>query len=84
MIIAYTLGGAFVFTYAGVMQTRSVGGFSRVETRSRCYVCGKRKSSRLRGGTPWRYDGNASCMSEQTVILVLETSLGDERPNNKL
>ncbi len=37
----------------------------------------------LRGGTPWRYDGKASCMSKQTVILVLETSLDDEHPYNK-
>ncbi len=28
--------------------------------------------ARLSGGTPWRYDGKASCMSKQTVILVLE------------
>ncbi len=37
----------------------------------------------LSGGTPWRYDGKASCMSKQTVILVLEVSLGDEHPYNK-
>ncbi len=25
---------------------------------------------RLRGGTPWRYDGKASCMSKQIVTLL--------------
>ncbi len=38
---------------------------------------------RLSGGTPWRYDGKASCVSKQIVILVLETTLDDEHPYNK-
>ncbi len=29
------------------------------------------------------WDGKASCMSKQTVILVLETRLDDEHPYNK-
>ncbi len=27
-------------------------------------------SCRLRGGTLWRYDGKAACMSKQTVTLL--------------
>ncbi len=26
--------------------------------------------NRLRGGTPWQYDGKASCMNRQTVSLL--------------
>ncbi len=48
----------------------------------------KQMHDRLRGGTPWRYDGKASCMSKQIVINCY-TGFGDhlkddEHPSNKL
>ncbi len=35
---------------------------------------------RLRGGTPWRYAGEASCISKQTVIRLNWLLRPDYRP----
>ncbi len=63
-----------------MLRSAELNTFGMANAIYRDLVCRARGGIyRLNGKTPWRYDGKASCMSKQIVILVLGTSLGDER-----
>ncbi len=68
-----------------MLRSAELNTFSMTNTIYRDLMCRSNGGIyRLSGKTPLRYDGKASCMSKQSVTLVLETSLDDKRPYNTL
>ncbi len=54
-----------------ILRSTELNTFSMTNTIYRGLMCRANGGIyRLRGGTPWRYDGKASCMSKQTVSLL--------------